>query len=164
MKAATQLQRRKVLKAGGAASLFGLLLAAGLRPTAAYAQAAAGAWNTNAFAGKSLQDVTKAFGIASVAETKDVNWGSTPEIAENGAVVPIAVQSNIPKTDWIAIVVPKNPNALSAAFDIPAGTDPSISTRVKMGQSSDVLALIRADGKYFVATREIKVTLGGCGG
>jgi sulfur-oxidizing protein SoxY len=157
-------QRREWLKAGGAASVFGLFVAAGLlKPTAAYAQNAAG-WNQGAFAGKNVQEVLKAFGGQSVAETKDVNWGSTPEIAENGAVVPISVASNIPKTEWIAVLVAKNPNALSAAFDIPAGTDPAISTRVKMGQSSDVHALIRADGKYFVATREVKVTLGGCGG
>ena len=153
--------RREVLKAGGALSVFSLFAAAGLlTPVAAYAQE----WNTGAFQGKSLQDVLKAFGVASAAETKAVSWGNSPEIAENGAVVPVSVTSSIPATDWIAILVAKNPNTLSAAFDIPAGTDPAIATRVKMGQSSDVHALIRAGGKYFVATREIKVTLGGCGG
>ena len=156
-------ERRDALKTGGAMSVFGLFMAAGLvRPTDAFAQASA--WNQAAFQGKTLQEVTKAIGASNVAETKDVSWGSTPEIAENGAVVPVAVTSNIPKTEWIALLVAKNPSALAASFDIPAGTDPSVSTRVKMGQSSDVHALIRADGKYFVATREIKVTLGGCGG
>jgi sulfur-oxidizing protein SoxY len=154
-------KRREVLKSGGAASVFGLFIAAGLvMPRDASAQE----WNAGAFQGKTLAEVLKALGASGVSETKAVNWGTTPEIAENGAVVPVAVASNLPGTDWIALLVLKNPNMLAAAFDIPAGTDPSISTRVKMGQSSDVHALIRAGGKYFVATREIKVTLGGCGG
>ena len=68
------------------------------------------------------------------------------------------------KTEAISILVEKNPNALSAAFDIPGGTEPFVSTRVKMGQTSNVHALVKADGKYFYATKEIKVTLGGCGG
>lgn len=157
------VKRRQVLKAGSALPVFGLFAAAGLAmPRLARAQASK--WNEAAFQGKSLQEVARALGAANITETKDVSWGSTPEIAENGAVVPVAVTSNIPKTDWIALLVAKNPNTLAAAFDIPAGTDPSVSTRVKMGQSSDVHALVRADGKYFIATREIKVTLGGCGG
>ena len=89
---------------------------------------------------------------------------STPDIAENGAVVPVGITSNIPKTRSIAILVEKNPNMLAAVFDIPAGTEPSLSTRVKMGQTSNVYALVKADGKYYVASKEIKVTLGGCGG
>ena len=141
--------RRTTLKAAGAA----FLLASGLLHPL---RALAATWNKAAFASKTPADALKGIGASSPLESKDILI-EAPQIAENGAVVPIAIQSNIPKTDWIAIVVPKNPNALSAAFDIPAGTDPSISTRVKMGQSSDVLALIRADGKYFVATREIKV-------
>ena len=88
----------------------------------------------------------------------------TPDIAENGAVVPIGITSSIPKTESIAILIEKNPNMLAASFDIPAGTDPSVGTRVKMGQSSNVYALVKADGKYYVAAKEIKVTLGGCGG
>ena len=89
---------------------------------------------------------------------------STPDIAENGAVVPIGVTSTIPKTERIAILVEKNPNMLAASFDLPAGTEPTVTTRVKMGQSSNVYALVKADGKYYVAQKEVKVTLGGCGG
>jgi len=70
----------------------------------------------------------------------------------------------VPKTESIAILVEKNPNMLAAVFDIPAGTDPSVTTRIKMAQSSNVYALVKADNKYFVAHKEIKVTLGGCGG
>jgi len=79
-------------------------------------------------------------------------------------VVPIGVTSNIPKTESIAILIEKNPNLLAAVFEIPTGTEASISTRVKMAQSSNVYALVKADGKYYVAGKDIKVTLGGCGG
>ena len=72
--------------------------------------------------------------------------------------------STIPRTESIAILIEKNPNMLAAIFDIPAGTEPSLSTRVKMAQTSNVYALVKAGGKYFVASKEIKVTLGGCGG
>lgn len=160
----TGVTRRQVLKSGGATAVFGMFVAAGLvRPGVAFAQAG---WNKDAFAAKTVNDVVKALGgSAQVAKTSDVSWGSTPEIAENGAVVPINITSRIPNTQSIAVLVEKNPSVLAAKFDFPAGTEASVSTRVKMGQSSDVHALIRtADGKYFVATREVKVTLGGCGG
>jgi sulfur-oxidizing protein SoxY len=152
--------RRLVLKQGSASAVMGLFVAAGLvRPGAAFA-----AWNQTAFTAKGVEPVVKALGGASPAASKDVSWGSTPEIAENGAVVPISIESKIPNTESIAILVEKNPSSLTAVFTIPAGTDPSVSTRVKMGETSQVHALIKADGKYFIATREIKVTLGGCGG
>jgi sulfur-oxidizing protein SoxY len=152
--------RRQALKQGSASAIFGMFVAAGLiRPGAAHA-----AWNQAAFSVKGVDSVVKSLGGAGTAATKDINWGSTPEIAENGAVVPVSVTSNIPKTESIAILIDKNPNTLAALFNIPTGTDPSVSTRVKMGETSQVHALIRADGRYFVATREIKVTLGGCGG
>jgi sulfur-oxidizing protein SoxY len=153
--------RRTVLKAGGGASLLTLLAAAGwLAPETAAAQA----WNKNAFEAKTMDETMKAFGGGAPAQSKDIAFVSTPDIAENGAVVPVGVSSSIPKTESIAILVEKNPNMLAASFDIPAGTDPSVSTRVKMGQSSNVYALVKADGKYYVAAKEIKVTLGGCGG
>jgi sulfur-oxidizing protein SoxY len=153
--------RRNVLKAGGGAALMTLLAAAGwLTPETAAAQA----WNKNAFEAKTMDETMKAFGGGAPAQSKDIAFVSTPDIAENGAVVPIGVSSSIPKTESIAILVEKNPNMLAASFDIPAGTDPSVSTRVKMGQSSNVYALVKADGKYYVASKEIKVTLGGCGG
>jgi sulfur-oxidizing protein SoxY len=152
--------RRQALKQGSATAILGMFVAAGLvRPGTAHA-----AWNQAAFSVKGVDNVVKNLGGAGTAATKDISWGSTPEIAENGAVVPISVTSNIPKTESIAILVDKNPNTLAASFTIPAGTDPNVSTRVKMGETSQVHALIKADGKYFVATREIKVTLGGCGG
>ena len=156
-------RRRDVLKTGGGVSLLALVAAAGwLRPGDANAQAAA--WNKAAFETHSLDETMKALGGGAPAQSKDIAFVSTPDIAENGAVVPIGVTSSIPKTESIAILVEKNPNMLAAVFDIPAGTDPSLSTRIKMGQSSNVYALVKADGKYYVASKEIKVTLGGCGG
>ncbi|HEX4797698.1 MAG TPA: thiosulfate oxidation carrier protein SoxY, partial [Burkholderiales bacterium] len=85
-------------------------------------------------------------------------------IAENGAVVPISVDSRLARTQTIAIMIEKNPNTLSANFEIPDGTDPFVTTRVKMGETSNVYALVKADGRYFHAVKEIKVTIGGCGG
>jgi len=150
--------RRDTLKAGGGIML---LAAAGwLKP----GDAAAQAWNKAAFDTKSMDETMKALGGGAPAQSKDIAFVSTPDIAENGAVVPVGITSSIPKTESIAILVEKNPNMLTAVFDIPAGTEPSISTRVKMGQTSNVYALVKADGKYHVASKEIKVTLGGCGG
>ena len=153
--------RRQVLKTGGGVTMLTLLAAAGwLKPGDAQAQT----WNKVAFETKSLDETVKAMGGAAPAQSKDITFFSTPDIAENGAVVPIGVTSAIPKTESIAILVEKNPNMLAAVFDIPAGTEPSLSTRIKMAQTSNVFALVKADGKYFVASKEIKVTLGGCGG
>ena len=87
-----------------------------------------------------------------------------PDIAENGAVVPVGATSNLPNTTEIHLLVEKNINPLSASFFIPAGTEPSVQTRLKMGQSTNVIAIVKADGKLFSATKETKVTLGGCGG
>ena len=152
--------RRAVLKSGGGLSLLTLLGAAGwLTPEAAHAD-----WNKAAFEAKSMDETMKAFGGSAPAQSKDIAFVSTPDIAENGAVVPIGVTSTIPKTERIAILVEKNPNMLAASFDLPAGTEPAVTTRVKMGQSSNVYALVKADGKYYVAQKEVKVTLGGCGG
>ena len=153
--------RREVLKSGGGMTLLALLSAAGwLQP----GDAAAQAWNKGAFEAKSMDETMRALGSGAPAQSKDITFVATPDIAENGAVVPIGITSALPKTEAIAILIEKNPNILAANFDIPPGTDAAISTRVKMGQTSNVYALVKADGKYYVATKEIKVTLGGCGG
>ena len=155
------MNRRDVLKASGGTVVMALAAAAGLlKPEFAAAQE----WNKNAFDSKSLNDVVKAMGGTAATESKDVSFVNAPDIAENGAVVPIGATSKIPKTESISILVEKNPSALSASFIIPEGTDPTVSTRVKMGQTSNVYALVKADGKYFYAVKEVKVTLGGCGG
>ena len=155
-------QRRKVLRTGGGLSMLALVTAAGwLRPGEALA---ADAWNKAAFETNSMDATLKALGAGTPAQSKDITFVQTPDIAENGAVVPIGITSAIPNTQSIAILVEKNPSTLIAVFDVPAGTDPALSTRIKMGQTSNVYALVKADGKYYVASKEIKVTLGGCGG
>ncbi|HJV83763.1 thiosulfate oxidation carrier protein SoxY [Noviherbaspirillum sp.] len=120
-------------------------------------------WNQTAFDAKSIDDVVKALGGDKFAVSGDVAI-TGPDIAENGAVVPVSVSSKVPNTEYMAILVEKNPSAMSAGFNIPAGTEAVISTRVKMGATSNVHALVKADGKWLVASKEIKVTLGGCGG
>jgi sulfur-oxidizing protein SoxY len=152
--------RRTVLKGTGSAAILGLAMAAGLfKSGAAWAQS----WNKAAFETKSLNDAVKAMGGASAAETKEITITS-PDIAENGAVVPFTIASKVPNTESIALLVEKNPNILAANFSIPGGTEPWVNTRVKMGQTSNVIALVKADGKYYYASKEVKVTLGGCGG
>ena len=104
----------------------------------------------------------KALGGSSTEKSSLITL-NTPDIAENGAVVPVNVSTTL-KATQIAIIVEKNPSALAAQFFIPEGTEPFVGTRVKMGQTSNVDVLVKADGKWYVASKEIKVTLGGCGG
>lgn len=155
------MNRRNVLKGTGSAAVLALAAAAGLfKPGSAWAQA----WNKAAFETKSLNDAVKAMGGATAVESKDITITS-PDIAENGAVVPFTISSKIPNTESMALLVEKNPNILAASFQIPAGTEPWVNTRVKMGQTSNVIALVKtADGKFYYAPKEVKVTLGGCGG
>ena len=153
--------RRKVLKGTSGAAVLGLAMAAGLfKPGSAWAQQG---WNKAAFETKSLNDAVKAMGGSSATESKDILINS-PDIAENGAVVPVTISSKLPKTEQLALLVEKNPNVLAASFSIPQGTEASVNTRVKMGQTSNVIALVKADGKFYYTTKEVKVTLGGCGG
>lgn len=149
--------RRGFVKlAGGAAALA----AAGF---GGVAQAQQPAWNKAAFEAKNLAEMMKALGGGNAAESADITI-TAPDIAENGAVVPVGVSSKVPGTQAVYILVDKNPNVLAASFTIPQGTEANVATRLKMGQTSDVLALVKANDKYFVAKKEVKVTLGGCGG
>jgi sulfur-oxidizing protein SoxY len=150
-----------MLQGSGGVAVMGLAMAAGLfRPGSAWAQAS---WNKAAFDTKSLADAVKAMGGGTPVESKEITITS-PDIAENGAVVPFTIASKLPKTEQLALLVEKNPNILAASFTIPDGTEPAVNTRVKMGQTSNVIALVKADGKYYYASKEVKVTLGGCGG
>ena len=154
------MERRDFLTSSGAAALA-LASTSGL--TSAHAQNAAG-WNKTAFDSKSLFDAAKAMGASSApVESKELVL-QAPEIAENGSVVRVGAQSSLPNTTQISFVVEKNPSALAALFDIPAGTDANVSTNIKMGQSSNVYAVAKAGDKFFYAVKEVKVTLGGCGG
>ena len=136
-----------------------LLAAAGLLPAAAQA-----AYNAPAFEVKTLAELAKLLGGSAPAESKEVSI-TAPDIAENGAVVPLAVATTLPGAKRLMVLVEKNPNVLSALFDLNDAVDASFSTRVKMGQSSNVYAVAMAgDGKLFFAQKEVKVTRGGCGG
>ena len=152
-------QRRNVLKSGSGAALLSVLAAAGIiTPGVALAD-----WNKAAFEAKSMADTLKALGATTPADSKDVQL-TAPDIAENGAVVPIGVASTLPNVTMVAIMIEKNPSTLAATFTLPAGTEPNIQTRVKMGQTSNVIVVVKSDGKLFMTGKEIKVTLGGCGG
>jgi sulfur-oxidizing protein SoxY len=155
------MKRREFVQSTTGAAALGLAVSTGLFPAAASAQVA---WNKAAFEAKNLADVVKALGgTAAASENNDVIL-SAPEIAENGNVVRLGAQSSIAGTTWLGLVVEKNPAALTAGFDVIPGTDANMSTNVKMGQSTNVYALAKVGDKFFYAVKEVKVTLGGCGG
>jgi sulfur-oxidizing protein SoxY len=147
--------RRVALKTTGA---FATLVSLGII-TQSQAQAAV---DRTSFEVKTLDDALKAIG-GTAANSDQVSVVS-PDIAENGAVVPVGATSKLPNTTEIYLLVEKNPTPLSAGFIIPAGTVADVQTRLKMGQSTNVIAVVKADGKLYSATKETKVTLGGCGG
>ena len=147
------MERRRLLKGAAALVLAGLL-----KPMAALA-----AWNKAAFSSKSSADALKSLGTPS-AEASGGIVIEAPQIAENGAVVPIEVTSNIPGTTSLAVLVEKNPYPLVARFDFMEGAVAFVKINAKMGETSDVRVIATAGGKHYQATKEIKVTIGGCGG
>ena len=136
-------------------AFLGVLLATPLRALAA--------WNEQAFGAKTAADALKGIGAPSPTPSKDIVI-EAPQIAENGAVVPIEISSNIPGTSSIAVVIEKNPFPLAGRFEFKEGALPFVKLNVKMGETSDVRVVAVAGGKHFSASREIKVTIGGCGG
>ena len=147
--------RRDALKQG--AVLAGLLTAAGYPKYAL-------AFNKNAFDAKTVQEAIRAAGGGALSESKDVTL-TGPDIAENGAVVPLGVSTNLAGVRELLILVEKNPNVLVALFKVNDAIDANFMTRAKMGQSSDVYAVaIMNDGRALFSKKEVKVTLGGCGG
>jgi sulfur-oxidizing protein SoxY len=150
------VQRRGLLK--GAGALGALMLAGLLKPLAALA-----AWNKDAFASKSANDALKSLNTAAAEPSNDIVI-EAPQIAENGAVVPIEITSRIPGTSAIAVLVDKNPYPLVAKFDFMEGAVPFVKLNAKMGETSDVRVVASAGGRHYAATKEIKVTIGGCGG
>lgn len=148
--------RRQALKK--TALVAGLLASTGLFPQFAFA------FSKEAFEAKSIADVLKTLGKGAPTESKDVTI-TGPDIAENGAVVPLGVSTTLPGVKQLLVLVEKNPAALIALFNVTDAVDPAFSIRAKMGQSSDVYAVaIMNDGKALFAKKEVKVTLGGCGG
>lgn len=158
---APNAERRTVLKAVVAGGLAGFGF--GAFPFPAFADADAKDWPGDAFKLKSEAETLKALYGKSAEPSDKVNLDA-PEIAENGAVVPIAVASTLPNVTGIAILVLENPNVLAAAYKIPAGTQASVANRLKMAKTTKVLAVVESGGKLYSATKEVKVTVGGCGG
>lgn len=152
--------RRKILKECGAGSALVLVAAAGLLPSQ---EASAAPRHTEGFAAKSPGAVLAAIGASDAASSPDIVI-TAPETAENGVLIPIEVTTTIPGAESISLLVEKNPFPLLAHFDFSNGAEPYINTRFKAGQTSMVKAVVRAGGKTWFATREVKVTIGGCGG
>ena len=153
--------RRTLLKGAGATGAIAAAVTAGvLKPS----QVLAAEINRQAFEAKDVAGALKAAGAGNAAESKDIVIRA-PDIAENGAVVPVEIVSNIPNTISLAVMVDKNPFPLTTAFDFANGAVPEMALRVKMGQTSLVEALAKtSDGKFYIAKKEVKVTVGGCGG
>lgn len=150
--------RRDTLK--HSAVVASLLAGAGLFPAAAFAN-----FNKAAFDARNMNEVLKAVGATGApTESKDVTI-TAPDIAENGAVVPLGASSALPGVKQILILVEKNPSAMVALFNVTDSIEANVATRAKMGQSSDVYAVaVMNDGRALFAKKEVKVTLGGCGG
>lgn len=153
-------KRRTFLKGAGAAGTVAVAVAAGLlKPT----EVLAAEWNKAAFDAKGMPDALKVINATGSADSKDITI-KAPDIAENGAVVPVEVTSKIAGTSSIALLVEKNANPLTANFDLTNGAAGYVSTRIKMGQTSNVRVVVKAGGKSYTAVKEVKVTIGGCGG
>ena len=150
--------RRTFLKFNGALAAVSTLAVAGLLKTT---QAAA-AWNKTGFESKAVAEAMKSLGASSAAESREIVI-TAPDIAENGAVVPIEVVSRIPNTQSISIIAEKNPFPLAATADFANGAEPYAYVRIKMGQTSNVRVVVKADGKFFTTAKEVKITVGGCG-
>lgn len=151
-------QRRTVLKGVGSAAVVGVAVTAGLlKPTLAFAGDRA------AFDAKGMDAAMKALKAAGAADSKDITV-KAPDIAENGAVVPVEITSRIAGTDSIAILAEKNATPMVGEYNLSNGAQGFISTRIKLANTSNVRAVVKAGGKLFTAAKEVKVTIGGCGG
>ena len=153
--------RRLILKGAGSVALAGLgSMPLGFVPAFA---AANDKYPEDAFKQKDEADAIKSL-YGRTAEPSDKVKLDAPEIAENGAVVPISVSATLTDVTSISFLVADNPKALAASYKIPPGTMPSVANRLKMAKTSNVTAIVEAGGKLYSATREVKVTVGGCGG
>ena len=158
---ASPVTRRLVLRGAGSIVLAGLSVATFHTPAAL--AAANDKYPEDAFKQKDGKEAIKLL-YGRTAEPSDKIKLDAPEIAENGAVVPISVSTSLTEVTSIAFVVPENPNVLAAYYKMPQGTMPSIANRLKMAKTSTVIVFVESGGKLFSATKEVKVTVGGCGG
>jgi sulfur-oxidizing protein SoxY len=153
-----QQTRRSIIRGGGALGLLAVLGSALLKPGRALA-----ARNQGAFEAKSAVDAMRSLGVSNAEDSKDIVIRA-PDIAENGAVVPIDITSNIPGTTSISVFIEKNPFPYTGTFDFAAGAVPFVHLRAKMGETSPVRVVVAAGGKFYTTAKEVKVTIGGCGG
>ena len=153
------ISRRTFLKLTGGAGAFAAAFAAGL---VASGQAWAATWNKAGFDSKALADVLKTLGATAATESRDIVI-TAPDIAENSALVPVEVTSRIPNTQSVSVIAEKNPFPLVATIELFNGSEPYAYVRIKMGQTSNVWAVVKADGKFYTAKKEVKITVGGCG-
>lgn len=152
--------RRKILKSTALFSATVAAIGTGLlvpgRAVAAYLK--------NAFAAKDISGALMAItGSDTYTESGDIKL-KAPDIAENGAVVPITVSSTLPNVESITIIAKNNPSPLTSTYRLQNGAEPFVSTRIKLGKTSDIIAVVKSNGRLFSATKEVKVTIGGCGG
>jgi len=154
------MERRNALKAGGGLGLLALFGTFGLLKSGL----AMAEWNKAAFSSKAMDEAFSAMGATQTEINATAIQLTVPEIAENGAIVPVTVVSTLPNVEQISIFADKNPNVLAASFTFPAGTESMVTTRIKMAQTSNVVVLVKADGKFYRTAKEVKVTAGGCGG
>lgn len=152
-----KLRRDFLKKIGGAGALM-VAFGAGLLKSG---EVFALTWNKLAFSSINVTDAMKNANYGGAVESKDILL-KLPDVAENGALVPIEVTSNIPGTTSVAFFVEKNQYPMVAEFEFPSGTEPYISTRIKMSQTSHVRVAVRAGGKVYMQSKEVKVTIGGC--
>lgn len=156
----TDVKRRILLKGSLAAGAVSLAVAAGLLTPARVLAA----WPETAFTAKTMPDMLNALlGGETTEESADINI-KAPDIAENGAVVPVTISTGIAGAQTIALIAINNPQPLVASYNLGEGAEAFVSTRIKMGKSGDVIAVVSANGKLYSAKKEVKVTIGGCGG
>ncbi len=143
--------RRTIIKS------FSIFSALAMLPNAVFA-----AWPKAAFETEELGSAIKSLYGSDAVNSDKINL-KAPDIAENGAVVPVSVSTDLPNVQNISIYVESNPNPLSATFELNENSVADVSTRIKMGKTSNVVAAIKSDGKIYTTSKEVKVTIGGCG-
>lgn len=153
------MQRRTFMKGTLAASGVAVAVSAGLlSPRTVLA-----AWPASAFEAKSVTDALSGVGVSTTTTSADITI-KAPDIAENGAVVPVSVTTSIAGVTSISILAEKNGSPLTAHFNLKGSAQGFVATRIKMQKTSAIIAVVKADGKAFSARKEVKVTIGGCGG
>ncbi|MGB5260034.1 MAG: thiosulfate oxidation carrier protein SoxY [Gammaproteobacteria bacterium] len=153
------MKRRLFIKGTMATGALGVALSTGLFPRTTLA-----AWSKEAFGSKDVNGaLTGLFGTTDHSASDKIKI-KAPDIAENGAVVPVSITTDIAGAKSISIITEKNQTPLTASFDLGTGAEGYVSTRVKMGKTSNLIAVVKADGKLYSAVKEVKVTIGGCGG